>query len=465
MEDSTEPQIRNKKICLTIAGSDPSAGAGIQADLKSFEANGVYGMTVITAITIQSATKVVEWQPIDPLLVKKQLFTLLETYPIKYAKTGMLPTKQIIDCIEEAQKRFQFKLIIDPVFISSSGTRLIEPEIESYYISKLFPICEYLTPNKQEAERLTGIQLTTPDSIIQAGKKLHEFGVQGVLFKGGHIDQQKDIIIDYLYHPEDYLDVNIRPRMRIQNQNLDVHGTGCNLSAAFCAWLAQTENPFDAMVKTEEYMEGILRKIIVLPDAGKIADTSYTEHELASMKMLADVYNFISKIKQASLLIPEVRMNISAAEGPATNIRDVAGIEGRITIIDGYPRACGQIKMGASNHTARLLISAKKYEPEIRIVMNIKWDPEWIYQLTSKTDLRIHKMNRKEEPEHQKDKESSTMQWAVEDAWKTVNRIPDIIWDDGDYRKEPMIRLFAYDTKDCIDKLKTILKICTNWGN
>ncbi len=212
-------------------------------------------------------------------------------------------------------------------------------------------------------------------------------------------------------------------------------------------------------------MEGILRKIIVLPDAGKIADSGYTEQELNSMKMVAEIYNFISKIKQASLLIPEVRMNISAAEGKAATVREVAGIEGRITIIDGYPRACGQIKMGASNHTARLLISAKKYEPEIRIVMNLKWNPEWIHQLSSKTDFRIHKMNRREEPETQKDKESSTMQWAVEDAWKTVNRIPDIIWDDGDYRKEPMIRLFAYDTKDCIEKLKTILKICTDWGN
>ncbi len=465
MEDSAEPQIREKKICLTVAGSDPSAGAGIQADLKAFEANGVYGMTVITAITVQTAAKVIEWQPIPADLVKKQLFSLLEAYPIKYVKTGMLPTKEIIDIIAQAQKQFQFKLIIDPVFVSSSGKRLVEPEIESHYITTLFPVCEYLTPNKQEAERLTGIQMNSPETIIKAGKKLHEFGVQGVLFKGGHIDQEKDIVIDYLYHPEDYLDVNIRPRMRLQNQNLEAHGTGCNLSSAFCAWLAQYDNAFDAMVKTEEYMEGILRKIIILPDGGKIADSGHTEQELNSMKMVADVYNFISKIKQASLLIPEVRMNISAAEGKATSIREVAGIEGRITIIDGYPRACGQIKMGASNHTARLLISAKKYEPEIRIVMNIKWNPEWIHQLSSKTDLRIHKMNRREEPESQKEKESSTMQWAIEDAWKTVNRIPDIIWDDGDYRKEPMIRLFAYDTKDCIEKLKTILKYCTNWAN
>ncbi len=252
MEDSTEPQIREKKICLTIAGSDPSAGAGIQADLKAFEANGVYGMTVITAITVQTAAKVIEWQPIPADLVKKQLFSLLEAYPIKYVKTGMLPTKEIIDIVAQAQKQFQFTLIIDPVFISSSGSRLVDPDIEAYYISTLFPVCEYLTPNKQEAERLTGIILSGPDAIIKAGKKLHQFGVKGVLFKGGHIDQEKNIIIDYLYHPEDYLDVNIRPRMRLQNQNLDVHGTGCNLSAAFCAWLAQYENAFDAMVKTEE---------------------------------------------------------------------------------------------------------------------------------------------------------------------------------------------------------------------
>ena len=251
----------------------------------------------------------------------------------------------------------------------------------------------------------------------------------------------------------------MRSRIRAKNENLDVHGTGCNLSAAFCAWMAQMENAFDAMVKTEDYMEGILRKIIVLPDGGKVADTSYTDREIMSMKMVGEVYDFLSKNKQAAQLVAEVRMNISAAEGNVSNVNEVAGIDGRITIINGYPKACGQIKMGASNHTARLLISAKKYDPEIRIVVNVKWKRDWIQKLVNKTELRIHQMNRKEEPSSQKEEESSTMQWAVEDAWKSTNRIPDIIWDDGDYQKEPMIRLFSYDARSCIEKLKLILKI------
>ena len=459
MNETNAFELRDKKICLSIAGSDPSSGAGIQADLKAFEANGVYGMTVITAITVQTAEKVIGWQAVSTELVKNQLNALLETYPIKYVKTGMLPNKEIIDVVAEAQKKYDLKLIIDPVFVSSSGANLVEPDVEKYYISKLFPICEYLTPNKHEAERLTGMSITNADSVISAGKKLHSLGVKGVLFKGGHIDPEKNIVIDYLYHPEDYLDINMRPRIRAKNENLDVHGTGCNLSAAFCAWMAQMENAFDAMVKTEDYMEGILRKIIVLPDGGKVADTSYTDREIMSMKMVGEVYDFLSKNKQAAQLVAEVRMNISAAEGNVSNVNEVAGIDGRITIINGYPKACGQIKMGASNHTARLLISAKKYDPEIRIVVNVKWKPDWIQKLVNKTELRIHQMNRKEEPSSQKEEESSTMQWAVEDAWKSTNRIPDNIWDDGDYQKEPMIRLFSYDARSCIEKLKLILKI------
>ena len=156
------------------------------------------------------------------------------------------------------------------------------------------------------------------------------------------------------------------------------------------------------------------------------------------------------------MLIPEVRMNISGSLPNAVSKEEIAGIEGRITVVEGYPKASGEIKFGISNHTARLILEAKKFDNSINFVLNIKYKSNWINSLQEKTDLNLQEIIREHQPKEIMVKEESTMQWLIEKSIKEIGRIPDIIWDKGAMGKEPMIRLFGKNAEDIVNKLQKI---------
>lgn len=170
------------------------------------------------------------------------------------------------------------------------------------------------------------------------------------------------------------------------------------------------------------------------------------------------IYDYFSSIQTFSKLIPEVRTNISGAFSDANSKSDIAAIEGRITIIKGFPKACGDIKFGVSDHTARLLLTTQQLDPMIHFVMNLKYDSNLLQQLQKSTDLKIKEIKREQQPKNIKKKEHSTMQWLIKKCFKEIGKIPDIIWDKGAIGKEPMIRLFAKNSDEMISKLRTILK-------
>jgi len=183
------------------------------------------------------------------------------------------------------------------------------------------------------------------------------------------------------------------------------------------------------------------------------------KHKLDALNQVRSIYNYFSSIKEFSLLIPEVRTNISVATNNANTKEDVAAIEGRITVIGGFPRACGEIKFGVSDHTARLILSVKKFDNKVNIVMNLKYIPELIDRIKFNSELEIREIIRAQQPEDVKEKEHSTMQWLIKETFEKSGRIPDIIWDKGAKGKEPMIRLFGTISKDIIQKLDKILEL------
>ena len=152
-------------------------------------------------------------------------------------------------------------------------------------------------------------------------------------------------------------------------------------------------------------------------------------------------------------------MNISGSLPNASDKNDVAGIEGRITIINGYPKACGEIKFGVSNHTARLVLTAKEFDDNINFVMNMRYSTELITSIQENTDLRFQEFIRTTQPEDVKSKEHSTMQYLIKETINKIGKIPDIIWDKGAVGKEPMIRLFGKNSKEMIEKLEKIAKL------
>ena len=190
----------------------------------------------------------------------------------------------------------------------------------------------------------------------------------------------------------------------------------------------------------------------------KLIDSLHSKEKLEVINQIKEIYNFI-RIKKFCRLIPEVRTNIAGALNDAKIKEDVAGIDGRITIVNGLPKAAGDIKFGVAEHTARLLLSAKELENSINFVMNLRYSPETIKDIQKKTDLELEEILREKEPRKARNKEFSTMQWLIKESINKKGRIPDLIWDKGSIGKEPMIRLFGKNSVDMIQKLKKIVKL------
>ncbi|MBY8990489.1 MAG: thiamine-phosphate synthase [Candidatus Lokiarchaeota archaeon] len=186
-----------------------------------------------------------------------------------------------------------------------------------------------------------------------------------------------------------------------------------------------------------------------------------SKEQLEVINQIREIYNFITT-KQFCKLIPEVRTNIAGALIDAKTKEDVAGIDGRITIVDGLPKAAGNIKFGVAEHTARLVLTAKEFDNSINFVMNLKYTPELVKKIQKKTDLILIEIKRERQPEKVKTKEFSTMQWLIKESIDKDGKIPDIIWDKGSIGKEPMIRLFGMNSTDIVEKIRKIFNIIRN---
>jgi hydroxymethylpyrimidine/phosphomethylpyrimidine kinase len=233
-------------VALTIAGSDPSGGAGIQADLKTFHQFGVYGEAVITLLTVQNSVRVsrVEVMPAD--LVEQQLAAVLEDIPPQAAKTGALGSTEVVRAIARAAAEFQFPLVVDPVTVSKHGHPLL-PEAAVHALRlELLPHATLLTPNIPEAEALTSIPIRSPEDMRRAACRLCEMGARAVLIKGGHLEGDA---LDLLFDGSLWREF---PAPRIATRH--THGTGCTYSAAIVAGLARGLALAEAVGKAKQFI-------------------------------------------------------------------------------------------------------------------------------------------------------------------------------------------------------------------
>ncbi|MGM0471768.1 MAG: bifunctional hydroxymethylpyrimidine kinase/phosphomethylpyrimidine kinase [Bacillota bacterium] len=217
---------------LTIAGSDSSGGAGLQADLKTMTRFNVYGASVITAITAQNTLGVQDLEALDPRMVAKQFDSVCSDLNLAAAKTGMLATKEIIEVVIDKVQEYQVaNLVVDPVMVATSGEVLLEEKAIATLRDKLLPLAEVITPNLNEAKILTNRELTADVSLQQLAQELYQLGPQQVLVKGGHcVDSQAK---DLLYDGENFTHFTAEWVETTNN-----HGTGCTLSAAIASNLA-----------------------------------------------------------------------------------------------------------------------------------------------------------------------------------------------------------------------------------
>jgi hydroxymethylpyrimidine/phosphomethylpyrimidine kinase len=223
-----------RKVVLTIAGSDSGAGAGIQADLKTFERLGVYGTSAITAITAQNTLGVLRSQPVDATLVRAQIDAVVSDLPPQAIKSGMLATLAIVRTVADALRTHGLRpYVLDPVMVSSSGTALLDAEAVSALKTELLPLADLVTPNLDEAAVLTGEQVRTVADMERAARLLvGRFGARAALVTGGHLAGPHTV--DVLFTPESGLAQYRHARI----ETVHTHGTGCTLSAAIAARLA-----------------------------------------------------------------------------------------------------------------------------------------------------------------------------------------------------------------------------------
>ena len=238
---------------LTIAGSDSGGGAGIQADLKTFAALGCYGMTAITALTAQNTVGVQAIHAVPPEFLRAQLQSVLEDIGVDAVKIGMLHTPEVVRTVAWAIGHYGLqRVVLDPVMVATSGDRLIADETVEVLVRELFPLASVVTPNLDEAVLLVGRPIDGAHALEDAGRSLLAMGARAALVKGGHL--AGDEVVDLLVQPG-------QPSLRLASQRIasrNVHGTGCTLSSAIAAHLAQGL-PLDAAVQRgREYILGAI---------------------------------------------------------------------------------------------------------------------------------------------------------------------------------------------------------------
>ncbi len=237
-------------VALTIAGSDPSGGAGIQADLKTFHQFGVYGEAVITLLTVQNTERVSRVEVMRGDLVREQIEAVIGDIPPSATKTGALGNVEVMEAVSSAAATFRFPLIVDPVMLSKHGARLLSPDAERVLRERLLPLASLVTPNVPEAEALTGMPIRDESDMAAAAAKLRSFGCKAALIKGGHLEGDP---IDLLSFENAIVRL---PGTRVATRH--THGTGCTYAAAITAAIACGESLPAAVTRAKQYLQAAI---------------------------------------------------------------------------------------------------------------------------------------------------------------------------------------------------------------
>jgi hydroxymethylpyrimidine/phosphomethylpyrimidine kinase len=244
---------------LTIAGSDSGGGAGIQADLKTFSALGVFGMTAVTAVTVQNTLGVSAYEAISPRVVADQITAVVSDIGVDAAKTGMLASAPIVDAVAEAVSKAGIpNLVVDPVFVSKHGHRLLEQDAVSGLRDRLLPLATLVTPNLPEAAGLAGFEVTSRDLMEDAAEVIQAIGGAAVLVKGGHLEDSPSS--DDLFFDGDRMQWLSAERIDTPN----THGTGCTLSSSIAAYLARGDDLQEAVRRGKAFVTEAIRRALPL---------------------------------------------------------------------------------------------------------------------------------------------------------------------------------------------------------
>jgi len=441
------------KVALTIAGSDSSAGAGIQADLKTFTTLGVYGCTAITAITAQNTREISGIFETKPESIAKQIRSVFQDMPPDAIKIGMVYNKQNIRTISRELRMTDAPIVLDPILSASSGGHLLLADAFESFMTELIPLSTIITPNRLEAQKITEFKIVSRKDVFRAIRKIKDLGAKNVIIKGNPAEKKR--VVDILMNSEGRLIEISNPRLSLD----ETHGTGCNFSAAITAYLAKGFTIIEACNLANKYVWDSLQGSLKIGKGLLVSNPAGSMYDYACkyivMNELRIAIEEIQAFENFGKLIPETQSNIAFALPDARDLDHIAAIKGRFVKIGDRATASSIIEFGASKHVGSAILAYMTVNRLIRSAMNIKYD-EKIRKII-RSIFKISDYDRMKEPKHVMKKEGMSIFWGIKCA---LAKYPEaeIIYHKGALGKEPMCIIFGSNPIEVVNKIRILLK-------
>lgn len=431
---------------LSIGGSDPSSGAGIQGDIKTFGAHGNYGVTVVTAVTSQNTSEFIGAEPVSTDMLRSQLDAVLSDFEIDGIKIGMVYAREAVHVLaERLGKLGGVPIVVDPVMRSTTGGRLLEISAICDYVRLIVPLANVLTPNICEASMLASVDGFCARTPRATALRLQELGADSVVVTG---IADRDMVGDMIAESGKPPYVVAGPSIPETN-----HGGGCTFSAALLCFLADGRGLSEAAEAAREFVIRYVRRPKKVAGGIRIAGAGV--RSMMYDGIYADLANAIGafeRIEGIHECIPECQTNfVYAGPGPKT-IDDVLGVLGRIVRAGRRVLVAGDLRYGGSKHVATALLAVNKKFPHVRSAMNIRYSDSVISAMTD-AGFIVCSYDRGREPMQTKSA-GSTIEWGVSAAMRGVAEAPDAVFHKGDYGKEAMILLFGTSPDDVLAKVR-----------
>jgi len=436
-----------KKV-LTIAGSDSGGGAGVQADIKTLSAFGVYATCVITSVTAQNTTGVEGIFDLPVEFVELQLDAILRDIGTDAVKTGMLSNTPVVEMVaERLRDRELRKSVVDPVMISKSKHFLLQPAAREVLKTKLVPRAYVITPNIPEAQLISETEIHDEEGMRKAARIIHKMGARNVVIKGGHL---KGKATDIFFDGHNYFRYEFE---RLPSKH--THGTGCTFAASIAAGLALGIDLDTAVINAKEFVTRAIAHGFALGQgigpANHLFEKARAEDIIKRQKELIDALDSLKRAR-IGCLIPEVRSNFVYALSTAVVPTDVLGFPGRIFPMDDDIVTVSLPFPGGSHHMASVVLTALKANRSMRSGINLAHFPELISAFENK-GYQVAEFDRKKEPKHVRETEGASLEWGTSLVIKRLGNVPDVIFDKGAMGKEAMVRVLGKNPKDVAKKV------------
>ena len=438
---------------LSIGGSDPTSGAGIQSDVKTFAGLNVHPLTVVTAITSQNTKSFGTVKQVSRKMLTEQLESVISDFKIDGIKISMVFSSGIIRILHRHLKGFDVPIVVDPVIRSTTGGRLMQDGAIQDYQKYIVPLATVITPNQFEAEVLTGTKINNYNTA-KIAKMVQKMGAKNIIVTG--IDRDKKIS-DFILE-EGGAQYTI-PGRKISRVN---HGSGCNYSAAVLFAMAEKKTLRQSAKFAKKLVYDSIKNAMYVGSGIPITDVQIQNggnNDIINSE-LSSAINEFTKIRGIYRNIPQCQTNFVYAKQRPKSRRDVLGISGRIVRAGEKVIVAGSLSYGGSKHVADALLAVNKKFPQIRSAVNLRYQDAIISKI-NQTELTVSSYDRMQEPGDVKS-HKSTIQWGINNAIrdleeKGTRQVPDVVFHRGDFGKEPMVIIFGDTPKNVLEKLSKIL--------